>query len=220
MKIIINTIISENTGEAFIVKKGEHIRIMGKTIVDFVAFRLDNLRERFDQARTRANQLKIFITKGDKLISKLNNGMFTIVEDTYREGTHDLLFGACSGSSYKLRAQLSPNELWRIFGREVRPEEIPDHGCWENLSMALEKWNVAPEDIPSPFNIFMTIKVDGFTGKLYHTNIRPSDSAYVELRAEMDCLTAVSVCPDISGGGGRPISVTIYDSNEKGQSQN
>jgi hypothetical protein len=51
-------------------KEGQRLRIAGKSIVDFVAFNLHDLQERFDQARTKTNQVKIFISTGDVLYSK------------------------------------------------------------------------------------------------------------------------------------------------------
>ena len=65
-------------GRAWEVKKGQYIRIVGRHTVDFVAFNSDNLRESFDQARTKTNQLKLFVTTGDVLYSKDNNVMLTI----------------------------------------------------------------------------------------------------------------------------------------------
>ena len=101
----------------------------GVNIVDFVVFNHDNLRERLDSSRTRGNQGKLFITKGDYLISKFNRPMMKIVEDTYTEGTHDLEKGMCSGYSYQRKAKLGR------LGEYPRPiREVPDHGCWENLS--------------------------------------------------------------------------------------
>jgi len=38
--------------------------------VDFAAFNPENLKERFAQARTKANQGKVFITRCDVLYSK------------------------------------------------------------------------------------------------------------------------------------------------------
>ena len=45
--------------------------------------------ERFDQARTKVYNMKLWITTGDVLYSKLNNPMMTIVEDQFagRGGT-------------------------------------------------------------------------------------------------------------------------------------
>lgn len=49
-----------NTGRSFVLRNGERIRIYAESIVDLVAFNLANLRERFDQARTKANQARSF----------------------------------------------------------------------------------------------------------------------------------------------------------------
>ena len=100
-----------NTGFAFDVKAGQSVRITSQTIIDFVCFNRENLRERFDQARTKANQRKVFISTGDPLISKLNNTMMTIIEDTFKEGHHDLQEGMCSRKRHELAAQ-------REFGKK------------------------------------------------------------------------------------------------------
>ena len=92
-----------NVGFAFDMKAGQSVRITSQTIIDFVCLCRENLRERFDQARTKANQRKIFISTGDQLISKLNNTMMTIVEDTF-EGHHDLQEGMCSRKRHELAA--------------------------------------------------------------------------------------------------------------------
>ena len=90
-----------------------------------------------------------------------------------------------------------------------RPEDIPDHGCWENLSEALKPWNIQPEDIPSPFNIFQTMRIDPDTGAMLDTMVRPKQEAHVDFRAEMDCLIGVSACPE--SGRGEAIRVEIFD---------
>ncbi len=63
--------LSRNTGFAIDLNKGQSVRITSQTIIDFVCFNRKNLRERFDQARTKANQRKVFLTTGDSLVSKL-----------------------------------------------------------------------------------------------------------------------------------------------------
>src|SRR5215218_2028613 len=85
-----------NTGFTFDLKKGHSVRITSQTIIDFVCFNRENLRERFDQARTKANQRKVFLSTDDVLVSKLNNTLLTITEDTFKEGHHDLQEGMCS----------------------------------------------------------------------------------------------------------------------------
>src|SRR5690242_14097144 len=83
------TIIPKNTGKTFIVKKRRIIRVHGESTADFVVFNYCDVDERFDQARTKVDLGKIYVTTGDVLISKFNNIMMTILEDTY-EGTHDM----------------------------------------------------------------------------------------------------------------------------------
>lgn len=206
-----NEIVPKNSGRAFVVKRGQRLRVAGRTVVDFVAFNLANLRERFDQARTKTNQVKIFLSTGDQLISKLNNPLLTIVEDTFKEGHHDLQKGMCSKKRFELVAK---GLARRVFAEGVdmnpqRLEDIPDHGCWENLSEALKPWNIPPEDIPSPFNIFQTMRIDPDTGAMLDTMVRPKQQAHVDFRAEMDCLIGVSACPE--SGRGEAIRVEIFD---------
>ena len=95
------------------------------------------------------------------------------------------------------------------YTRPLRPEDLPDHGCTENLSAALAPWDIAPVDIPSPFNLFQTLAIDGTTGRMANTSIRPRPGTYVDLRAEMDLLVAISACPDLTVGG-KAIDVLIY----------
>ena len=211
MTMLHKNIVPKNSGAAFELKKGQRMRIAGKSIVDFVAFNLNDLTERFDQARTKTNQVKIFISTGDVLYSKRNNPMLTIVEDTFKEGRHDLQKGMCSRKRFEMVAQ---GQSKRVFaeGVDINPkkaEEIPDHGCWENLTNAVKSWNIAADDVPSPFNIFQCMRIDSDTGIMYDTMIRPKDEAHVDLRAEMDLLVAASACPE--SGRGQAIRVEIYD---------
>jgi uncharacterized protein YcgI (DUF1989 family) len=204
-------VVPKNSGAAFELKKGQRLRIAGTSIVDFVAFNLHDFAERFDQARTKTNQAKIFISTGDILYSKRNTPMLTIVADTFKEGRHDLQKGMCSRQRFEM---VAAGQSKRVFAEGVdinpkRAEEIPDHGCWENLSHALKPWNIAPDDVPSPFNIFQCMRIDAETGIMYDTMTRPKNEAHVDFRAEMDLLVAASACPE--SGGGQAIRVEVYD---------
>ena len=211
MTIIKIAAVPKNSGAAIEVRKGQRLRVAGRSIVDFVAFNLHDLTERFDQARTKTNQVKIFISTGDVLYSKRNNPMLTIVEDSFKEGRHDLQKGMCSRKRFEMVAQGTAK---RVFAEGVdinpkAPREIPDHGCWENLSSAVKPWKISPDDIPSPFNIFQCMRIDPDTGIMYDTMIRPKDEAHIDFRAEMDLLVAVSACPE--SGRGQAIRVEISD---------
>jgi uncharacterized protein YcgI (DUF1989 family) len=195
-----------NTGWAAEIKKGQVIRITATTTVDFVCFKLQNLRERFDQARTKVYNMKLFLTTGDKLMGRDNQHMMTIVADGFKGGTHDLQKGMCSGYRFQLAKQ--EGRLGEYYPREIT--EIPDHGCYENLSRALASYKIQPEDIPSPLNLNQHMQIDGVTGKMEHTQIRPEPGNYTDIRAEMDLLTAFSACPDLPVGG-KPVDVMIYE---------
>ena len=82
MKKMLEKHLPYNTGWAGEITKGQVLRIAATTTVDFVCFRLENLKERFDQARTKVYNGKIFITTGDKLMGRNNQHMLTIVENT------------------------------------------------------------------------------------------------------------------------------------------
>ena len=117
MKIISESIIKSNSGATFAVKKGQIIRVMGHSTADYTVFNLHNVKERFDQARTKVDQGKIYVSTGDVLISKFNNVMQTIVKDTYK-GSHDMEKGMCSTSFYKKWGE----EIFKIYG-----------GVWKKL---------------------------------------------------------------------------------------
>ena len=208
MKCIIEETLPYNTGKAFEVNKGAMIRIEGRTTVDIVFFNLHNLVERFDQARTKVFNGRIFVTTGDKLYSKSNNPMFSIVEDTLGIGKHDLQYGMCSASGYsKFKGDLyDVYEVKERFG--VERDQIPDHGCWENLTGALEPWAISAADVPSPFNIFQETIIDGETGKMEMVLHKLDEMARMDLVAEMDCLVGVSACPWV--GRGESITVSVF----------
>jgi uncharacterized protein len=204
-KIVWEQQMVRNTGFAFDMEAGQCVRITSQTIIDFVCFNRDNLRERFDQARTKANQRKIFLSTGDQLISKLNNTMMTIIEDTF-EGTHDLQEGMCSRKRHELAAAKG---IWeKTYGRPL--SEMPPRGCTENLGGVLAPYGIAVEDVPSPFNIFQHMIIHADTGELEHSHIRPKPpGASVTMRAEMRLLAAISTCPDMAAGGNTGATVAL-----------
>jgi len=208
MKTVKEQHVPHNTGWAGELRTGQVIRILATTTVDFVCLRRDNLKERFDQARTKVYNGKIFITTGDKLMGRNNQHMMTIVANENHEGTHDLQKGMCSG--YRFQLAKKEGRLREYYHRDYRDEDIPDHGCWENLSGVLAPYGIAPEDVPSPFNLNQHMLIDGKTGRMEHTTVRARPGSYVDLRAEMDLVVALSACPDMPVGG-KPLDLVIYE---------
>jgi len=61
--------------------------------------------------------------------------------------------------------------------------------------MAIEPYGIPKDDVPDPFDIFMTTGITEKHELLVGTAASNADD-YIELRAEMDCLVAVSACAD------------------------
>ena len=210
-KLLVDEVIAYNTGRSFTLKKGQYIRVIGRSTVDFVAFNLDNLKERFSQARTKTNQAKLFITKGDVLFSKHNSVMLTIVEDTW-PGFHDMQKGMCDRKRHEMVFLGKARRPRLENGVEVKDtrtwEEVSVHGCLENLTDALKEWNIRPEDIPNPFNLYSHKRIDGETGRWWDVRIPLDADVYVDMRAEMNCLVAASHC---DAGKGLTTRIQIYE---------
>ena len=202
-----SAIVAPNSGWAGRMRKGDTLRLTAMTIIDFVAFNASDHTERFDQARTKVYNMNIFLTAGHKVLSKLNNHMMTVTEDGFAGlGTHDLQFGMCGRARHRLaRDEGRLGEY--LHGGEIT---LPDHGCAENLTWALEPHGIGYPDIPSPINLFQNMEIDQGSGAMRRTQVRPASPVPVALRAEMDLLVAFSACPDLaSPTGGQEVRVEI-----------
>ena len=170
MALIEDVVVPSNSGRSFTVKKGQRIRVIGETTCDFVVFNLDNLYERFDQARTNVNQLRVYISTGDVLYSKFDNVMMTIVEDTYG-GRHDMQYGMCSkyarDEQWRRRDTTEIKAWFEVWGI-TDSENLPDHGCHENIMNSLQNYPILPLDIPSPLNLFLALAENADGKSLRH----------------------------------------------------
>jgi uncharacterized protein YcgI (DUF1989 family) len=90
----------------------------------------------------------IYLTKGHHFYSNRSNIMFDIIEDTV--GKHDFLLAPCSAEMFSI-----------IYG-----DKEPHRGCYGNLKAALQPYDIHPDHIPTCFNVFMNVPVDGATGKV------------------------------------------------------
>jgi len=219
MKLLEEANMPYNTGKGFIVRKGQRIRLLAETHIDFIPFNLDNMEEMFDQGRTKAHNGKIFIKTGDKLYTKFANPIMTIIDQDY-PGTHDMQYGMCSKAAYdgfyaaikRGDPELCENFAWLNVKKR---EDLPDHGCWENEQDALKGYNfdIAPQNIPSPINIFQNMDIAMPSGRLIWRLLeyppKPGTLHRIDLRAEMNCFCGVSACPAF--GIGKAIKVEVYD---------
>jgi len=215
-------VIQYNTGKAFIIRKGQRICIAAESIVDYIAFNADNLKERFDQATTKGYNGRIFISSGNSIYSNYHNPMMTILKDTYK-GHHDLQYTMCSKRFYDKHYELfkaGDQAIVETFGGWIKVdkrEDLPDHGCLENFIEALDGYNIDPEYIPNPFDMFQNSKVIGPSGKLMAASkdipSRAGKPFQIEMRAEINCLVALSACPNFYAKEslGKSITVQIFD---------
>lgn len=212
VNLLKDVVLPPRSGDSWLVKQGQYIRVIeveGGQIGDFVCFNAHNLKDRFSQARTKANQRKFLISTGDHLYTRANNILLTIAEDTY--GIHDLQYGMCNLWAFQKRGWRRP------MGEEAGPDDErsriggalgpPPFGCYEILQEVLRPWSIAPEDIPDPLNIFQTVHFDVNKGTLWIEEGRSKPGDYIDLAAEMDTLCALSACPSV----GRPLRVQIYE---------
>ncbi|EGF92848.1 hypothetical protein ABI_12860 [Asticcacaulis biprosthecium C19] len=173
------TEIAPRTGRAFKLNRGQRLRVIdpqGEQVSDMLAFNAHDIDEVISSGRTLDYASKLFLTVGDPIYSNRSNVMLRIVEDTV--GRHDFLLTPCSKDTFRI-----------IYG-----DEHPHHGCFGNLSMALEPFGVKPDQIPVAFNIFMNVQVDGQTGALTVDPPLSKAGDHILFEAEMDLIVALTAC--------------------------
>ncbi|KAL9586707.1 MAG: hypothetical protein Q9212_000715 [Teloschistes hypoglaucus] len=182
-------IIEARTGKAFVMKKGQSLKLInthGAQVIDFFAFALDvdlrplapPTRQFLSMQHTRSGNLRLSPRSGSKLFSNLRKPLFTIDEDT-SPGVHDTLVPACDPERYR---QLG------VQGHHA--------SCAENLQIALEEHGYSfPKDLtPAPLNLWMNVPVKE-DGALAFVQPVSREGDYVVLRAEENCLAVCSACP-------------------------
>jgi uncharacterized protein YcgI (DUF1989 family) len=188
--------IPERSGDAFRLAAGQTLTVIdprGVQVADLLAYNAEDLAEVISSGRTLDYAETIYLTTGNLLYSNRSRPMLTIVEDTV--GRHDFLLTPCSYDTF----------------HHFYPDLPPHRGCFGNLAAALEPYGVKPDMIPTAFNCFMNVTVDGATGKL---DVLPPISKagdHIVLRAEMDLVIGLTACsaPASNGGSFKPIHYRV-----------
>ncbi|TGE10532.1 DUF1989 domain-containing protein [Hymenobacter fodinae] len=173
------TIIPPRSGTAFILRKGQKLKVVdieGEQVSDFVCYNLDDRAEYLSSGRTIDYAETIFLTKGHPFYSNRSNIMFELVEDTV--GRHDFLLTPCSADTFRI-----------IYGHTH-----PHRGCFGNLCEALKEYGISPDAIPICFNIFMHVTVNGETGRIDVLPPKSKAGDYVILEAKTDLLIGMTAC--------------------------
>jgi uncharacterized protein len=188
-ELIHEHVIPPKQGHALHIDQGQHLRIIdleGKQCCDLAVFNRHNLRDKLSTSYSRTRQTPRDdrwlaldrLTEGDLLRSTVCTPLMTIVKETAQpKGIHDTYIRMCN------------RLLFEQFGLP------PQDGCLEIISKLVAPFGIQPEDVPDPFNVFLNLEHRPQDGLWISKEpvTRPGD--YIEFRAEIDCLVAISNCP-------------------------
>ena len=188
--------VAPRSGTAFELRKGQRLAVIdpeGGQVADLLAFNRGDVREAISSGRTLDYASRIYLTTGDKLYSNRSNVMLDIAADDV--GRHDFLLTPCSKDTFRI-----------LYG-----DEHPHRGCFGNLAEALAPYGVSEDMIPTAFNCFMNVPVDGATGAI--TVLPPLSKAgdRIVFEARMDLVIGLTACsaPDSNGGSFKPIHWSV-----------
>jgi len=171
-------ILEPQTGTAFELTAGQQLRVIdleGEQVADLIAFNATDKSEWLSSGRSIDYANRIYLTKGDILYSNRSRPMFTIVDDNV--GRHDFLLTPCSPETFQI----------------IYKNHAPHPSCFANLATYLAPFGIAPDSIPTTFNIFMNVEVDA-EGALKIMPPRSKAGDSILLRAEMDLIAGLTAC--------------------------
>ena len=187
--------IPPRSGTAFRLSRGDILTVIdpeGGQVSDLLAIAVEDPAEVLSNGRTFDYEETLRLTEGARLWSNRSRVMLTILED--RAPHHDFLLTPCSEGTF----------------RHFYPDKPLHRGCFGNLAEALAPYGMAPDAIPTAFNIFMnvTIAADGKIAVL-PPKTKPGD--FLRMRAEMDLVVGLTACSAYASNGGsfKPIDYLV-----------
>lgn len=159
-------------------KAGEalHIHLAhGPAAVSMIAWSAADRSERLNYADTVKVQWTAALGKGRVLFSDMGRVMFSLIEDT--TGLHDALVGGSTPASNRAR-----------YGEKVL-RNTRDNFILEALKLGYDK-----RDIPPAITFFAPVRTDA-DGAFHWIDGGRQTGDFVDLRAEMDLVVALSNCP-------------------------
>ncbi len=171
--------IPPRSGTAFTLDKGQKLKVIdpqGEQVSDLLAFRRSDPREVISSGRTLDYLSRIYLTTGDAIYSNRSNILLRIVEDMV--GRHDFLLTPCSRDTFRI-----------IYG-----DANPHQGCFGNLAQALKPYGIGEDDIPTAFNVFMNVPVDGVTGEIKVLPPLSKAGDHVVFEAMEDLIIGMTAC--------------------------
>jgi urea carboxylase-associated protein 2 len=151
-----------------------------------LAYNADQPSERYNAPDTTKVQNMIFLTEGWLLLSDMGRVLFSITADT-SPGGHETLSGGTTGATVVDKYGTGGSYLERRNGRFTNDRD--------NFIAALGRHGLDKRDIVPNVNLFARVEIDP-TGGLRHVGAS-APGAYVDLRAELDVLVALSATPHV-----------------------
>jgi len=203
MELVRELVIPAGKGGSFTVEAGQVARIIaleGEQCLDATFLNARDYRETFHTFFSYSFNCKLG-TGNMSYCKTLFSGppferaMMSVLEDTVRQ--HFVVCsGRCSPMIYKLR------------------DNIEGHpSCQENLAEALKPYGLDAHEVPDVFNMFMNAGIND-KGLIYINPPTAKKGDYMDLRAEMDILCAISSCPDdtsvCNNHKPKPVGVKIF----------
>lgn len=190
--------IAPRSGVGFTIKRGQHLTVIdpkGGQVADLLAYNLDDVREVLSSGRTLDYASNLFLSTGHTLYSNRSNPMLRIVHDDV--GRHDFLLTPCSKDTFRI-----------IYG-----DPDPHQGCFGNLAEALAPWGIQPDMIPTAFNCFMNVVVDGESGAFTVQPPLSKAGECIVFVADMDLVIGLTACSALQSNGGslKPIQFQVAD---------
>jgi uncharacterized protein len=187
--------IEPQTGTAFELNTNQLLRVIdlqGEQVADLSAFNRHDLEEWMSSGRTIDYANTIYLTTNHVLYSNRSRPMFTIVQDDV--GRHDFLLTPCSPETFQI--------IYKNDGYHP--------SCFENLRTHLARFGIAPDRIPTTFNIFMNVEIQP-NGNIAIRPPRSRAGDSITLRAEMDLVVGLTACSaELSNNGKlKPIGYEI-----------
>ena len=180
-------------GKAITLVRGRRLRIentFGSQVVDTWALNQHDTSEYLSLEHTRRMLGARFPKTGDTLYSNRRTPLLLLEDDT-SPGRHDMLLACCD------------KWLYKHYGCPTG-----HRNCRDNFLEALFEAGFDATLVPNPLNLWMNIPVTTDGAQSWGEPLsKPGD--YVVLRAEMDCIVAMSACPQdilpINGTTGKTV---------------
>lgn len=179
--------IPPRSGVALRLHAGETLEVVdvaGCQVADLVAYSAADVREVISNGRTFDYEETLKLTTGNTLWSNRSNPMLAITRDDV--GCHDFLLTPCSEATFA----------------HFYPDKPLHRGCFGNLAEALEPYGVVPDMIPTAFNVFMNVPIDGASGRISVEPPRSRAGDVIRLQAQMELVVGLTACSAYASNGG------------------